>query len=143
VAAKEGSPGSEVTIDLTLAGTKDAKSLTARVEFAKALLGYTRAEAPSTDLTLDAKVTDDKAKPDMVAVEVSVKPTAGGALPEGPVGQLYFTIAADPDVGTVIPLKAEASAALGDATAPKPIKAVDGQVKVVESLIFSCFFYMH
>ena len=86
-----------------------------------------------------------KTKPDEnVALEITATP--GGSiktLPAGALGNLYFNIAADPDVGTVIPIKAEASAVLGDATAPKPIKAVDGQVKVVESLIYSCFFYMH
>ena len=64
---------------------------------------------------------------------------------KAPLAEIVFIISEEAQPGTEIVLKNEASAVTaGDS--PKQIELViaeDGAISVTESLIFSCFFYMH
>lgn len=64
---------------------------------------------------------------------------------KAPLAEIVFIISEEAQPGTEIVLKNEASAVTAE-DSPKQIELViaeDGAISVTESLIFSCFFYMH
>jgi len=138
VGSNKGAPGSEVSVDLTVKGAEAASSKTAviRIQFPKSGLSFIRTESAVPGVTVDSKVLDD-AKPDTGVVEVTIglaSDSALKALPDQSVGSAVFVIANDAKPETKIPVTAEAKA---------PITVSNGEVTVIPSLVFSCFFYMH
>ncbi len=148
----EGSPQSEVTLQLSLSGSPQVGSVTLSITFPKDLLSFIMArsklvEAAGANISAETKPHPYDARKEILEVTLSTIGSGGTrtVLPEGPLGEVIFVISVTAEPETEIALETKASALTVD-DPPKlldSVKTANGKISVVPSLIFSCFFYMH
>ena len=155
VSSTEGPPQSEVSVQASLSTGHDVEvvSISVNITFPNKILSFAwagksgLAEGAGTQIKMEVEVdTEDQDKSILkLTLSSSEERESSKALPEGPIAEIAFTISEDAQPGTQITLRSEASA-ITTADPPKqiePITTEDGGILVIESLIFSCFFYMH
>jgi len=148
----EGSPQSEVILQLSLSGSSQVGSVTLNITFPKDLLYFIIAqsklvEEAGANISAETKPHPYDVGKEILEVTLSTIGSGGArtVLPEGPLGELSFVISETAEPGTDITLETQANALTVD-DPPKPldsVKTLNGKIGVVPSLIFSCFFYMH
>ena len=155
VSSTEGPPQSEVLVQASLSTGHDVEvvSISVNITFPNKILFFAwagksgLAEGAGTEMKMEVETdTEDQDKSILrLTLSSTEERESYKALPEGPIAEIAFTISEDAQPGTQITLRSEASA-MTTADPPKqrePITTEDGRISVIESLIFSCFFYMH
>ena len=155
VGRTEGPPQSEVTVQVSLSADRDVKvaSISMNITFPNRLLSFIRAdktgliEAVGTEMKVEVEADAYDSNKSILKLTLSTLEEGGSgkALPEGPIAEIAFIILDEAQPGTDITLKNEAHVvAVEDPLKQiEPVIAEDGAIWVIESLIFSCFFYMH
>ena len=155
VGRTEGPPQSEVTVQVSLSADRDVKvaSISMNITFPNRLLSFIRAdktgliEAVGTEMKVEVEADAYDSNKSILKLTLSTLEEGGfwKALPEGPIAEIAFIILDEAQPGTDITLKNEAHVvAVEDPLKQiEPVIAEDGAIWVIESLIFSCFFYMH
>jgi len=155
VGRTEGSPESEVTVEASLSAGHDVKvvSVSMNITFPNKMAFFVVAERSdlieAMETQMEAEVEVDAYDPNKSILKLTIstleEEELGKGLPEGPLAEIVFVISEEAQPGTEIVLRNEASAVIAE-DPPKqmePVIAEDGVISVIESLIFSCFFYMH
>jgi len=155
VGRTEGSPESEVTVEASLSAGHDVKvvSVSMNITFPNKMAFFVVAERSglieAMETQMEAEVEVDAYDPNKSVLKLTISTLEEGelgkGLPEGPLAEIVFIISEEAQPGTEIVLRNEASAVIAE-DPPKqmePVIAEDGVISVIESLIFSCFFYMH
>ena len=155
VGRTEGPPQSEVTVQAFLSADGNLKvaSISMNITFPNRLVSFIRVdktgliEAMETQMEVEVEVHAYDPNKSILKLTLSTleEGESGKALPEGPIAEIAFIILDEAQPGTDITLKNEAHVvAVEDPLKQiEPVIAEDGAIWVIESLIFSCFFYMH
>ncbi|MDA2934278.1 cohesin domain-containing protein [Acidobacteria bacterium AH-259-D05] len=155
VGRTEGPPQSEVTVQASLSVDRNVKvaSISMNITFPNRLVSFIRAEKTglieAVGTEMKAEVETDAEDQDTSVLKLTLSSLeeggSGKALPEGPIAEIAFIILEEAQPGTDITLKNEAHvvAAEDPLKQIEPVIAEDGAISVIESLIFSCLFYMH
>ena len=155
VGRTEGPPEGEVTVEASLLAGHDVKvvSVSLNITFPNKMAFFVVAERSdlieAMETQMEAEVEVDAYDPNKSVLKLTISTLEEGelgkGLPEGPLAEIVFIISEEAQPGTEIVLKNEASAVTAE-DSPKQIESViaeGGVISVIESLIFSCFFYMH
>ena len=154
VGRTEGSPESEVIVEASLSAGHDVKvvSVSMNITFPNKMAFFVVAERSglieAMETQMEAEVEVDAYDPNKSVLKLTISTLEEGelgkGLPEGPLAEIVFIISEEAQPGTEIVLRNEASAVIAE-DPPKqmePVIAEDGVISVIESLIFSCLFYM-
>jgi len=155
VGRTDGPPQSEVTVQAFLSADRNVKValISMNITFPNRLVSFIRAEktglieAVGTEMKVEVEADAYDPNKSILKLTLSTLEEGGSgkALPEGPIAEIAFMILDEAQPGTDITLKNEAHvvAAEDPLKQLEPVLAEDGVISVIESLIFSCFFYMH
>lgn len=155
VGRTDGPPLSEVTVQafLSAEGKVKVASISMKITFPNRLVSFIWAdktgliEAMETQMEVEVEVHAYDPNKSILKLTLSIleEGELGKGLPEGPLAEIVFIISEEAQPGTEITLKTEAHvvAAEDPLKQLEPVLAEDGVISVIESLIFSCFFYMH
>ena len=124
-------------------GDVKAAKIVSEITFPTAVLSFEGTEAvfgEDAGITVRAAVVPDSKSLEFGILRVEVESQAG--LPEGTLVKVKFKVSSDARGGTVA-LKHTTQATTVGGKNIELAAAKDGQIKVAEIAVYSCFFYMH